>query len=84
MPLSHRGIHVLTCMQRFYLPDNSSELFPTRKGITLTLSEWQILKEHCDVMSSKAPELRDAVRCINREDHQNQLGALDCAECNPN
>ena len=51
-------------------------------SISLTQKEWNNL---CDLLHdiAKAMDLCDVVPCYLDEDHQNQLGMLKCAECNP-
>ena len=71
-------------VRKYWQPPEQENTVPTKKGITLKFSEFRKLVSSLDVINSHAPELADVVPCIQREDHQNQLGALMCLECNPN
>ena len=55
------------------------ELVPTKKGICL-----RHLKELLPEIGNALPELSVVVPCFLQSDHMNQLGALQCSECNPN
>jgi hypothetical protein len=78
-PENQRLIHI----RQYWKPVDSPEPIPTKKGITLSPSEWENI---CDVFT-KLPdivsELHDVKSCWAQDDHQNQLGALQCTECNP-
>ena len=60
------------------------ELVPTKKGICLRPSEYDRLKELLSEIGNALPELSAVVPCFLQSDHMNQLGALQCSECNPN
>ena len=60
------------------------ELVPTKKGICLRPSEYERLKELVPEIGNALPELSAVVPCFLQSDHMNQLGALQCSECNPN
>jgi len=68
-------------MRRFYLRDG--KLKPTREGVALRLSEWTDLCGLMQTISDARPKLGAAIPCYLAEDHQNQLGWLECIECNP-
>jgi hypothetical protein len=57
---------------------------PSRKGIFLSLQQWEKLKDCFTVMCDFVPELKSIVPCIMQDDHQNQMGYLQCSFCNPN
>ncbi|XP_046573532.1 uncharacterized protein LOC124281642 [Haliotis rubra] len=57
---------------------------PTAKGIMLSPDQWKKLRDCYDVMPDFVPELKDMVPCMAQEDHQNQMGYLQCSFCNPN
>ena len=59
-------------------------IVPTKKGLCLRPSEYQRLKEVIPSIGEAIPELSSVVPCVFRSDHANQLGFLQCAECNPN
>ena len=66
-------------LRRYWMPEGKSEAIPTKNGIYLPSAQWTALKEKlADLMISK-PELSIAESCF----HQNQLGMLDCHECDP-
>ena len=71
-------------IRRFWLPEGANDIKPTRKGISLTFKQFSELLRILDEINSYVPELSDVISCIEREDHQNQIGALQCQECNPN
>jgi len=71
-------------IRRFWLPEGSEEVRATREGIALGFEQWRKLMDAFDTVVSFVPELRDVTSCMLKEDHQNQLGALRCVECNPN
>lgn len=60
------------------------ELVPTKKGICLRPQEYDRLKELLPEIGNALPELNVVVPCFLQSDHMNQLGALQCSECNPN
>ena len=60
------------------LPKNSELLRPGSKGITLTFTQWEKL-----IVEAKNFDITIPNPCIMDDDHQNQLGALQCKECNP-
>ncbi|XP_041356360.1 uncharacterized protein LOC121373698 [Gigantopelta aegis] len=57
---------------------------PSRKGIFLSLQQWSKLKDCFEMMSDFVPELKSIVPCAMQDDHQNQMGFLQCSFCNPN
>ncbi|KAL5021594.1 hypothetical protein ScPMuIL_000749 [Solemya velum] len=59
----------------------SDEPRPTRKGVAMRLDRFKSVVE---LMPHLIPELEKTVPCYMRDDHQNQLGFLQCPECNPN
>ena len=60
------------------------EVIPTKKGSCLRPIEYSVLKELIPVIGTTLPELDGVVPCYMQSDHMNQLGALQCSECNPN
>ena len=60
------------------------ELVPTYKGICLRPSEYDRLKELLSEIGNVLPEMSAMVPCFLQSNHMNQLGALQCSECNPN
>jgi hypothetical protein len=70
--------------RKFWLPEGVDQAVPTRKGIALKIVEFKALLGALDDINEHIPELADVVPCSERDDHQNQLGALRCPECNPN
>ena len=60
------------------------ELVPTKKGLCLRSIEYSALKELVPQIGTTLPELDRVVPCYMQSDHMNQLGALQCSECNPN
>ena len=69
-------------IRQYWQPEK--EMVPTRKGICLRPEEYRQLKEHVRDIGQALPELDAVVPCYLQSDHMNQLGALQCLECNPN
>lgn len=69
-------------IRQFWKPEN--DVVPTRKGICLRPAEYSRLKELMPEIGRNLPELDAVVPCYLQSDHMNQLGALQCSECNPN
>ena len=73
-----------TCVdiRQYWTPEK--DVVPTRKGLCLRPLEYQRLKELLPLIGQALPELDAVVPCYLQSDHMNQLGALQCPECNPN
>lgn len=70
-------------IRQYWKPDKESDIVPTRKGLCLRPFEFSafealLVDENC------IPELKDVQCCSERDDHQNQMGILQCNICNPN
>ncbi|XP_046542364.1 uncharacterized protein LOC124252755 [Haliotis rubra] len=61
----------------------SGRVIPTNQCILLSLDQWEKLVDCVRVMSDFVPELKDRVPCMLQDDHQNQMGYLQCSFCNP-
>ena len=59
-------------------------MVPTKKGLYLRPLEYIAAKELVLVIRRALPELDRVVPCYVQSDHMNQLGALQCLECNQN
>lgn len=59
-------------------------LVPTKKGLCLRPAEYTRLKELLPEIGQTLPELDAVVPCFLQSDHMNQIGFLQCSECNPN
>ena len=70
-------------IRRYFLPPNAVKERPTRSGIALKLDEWDLLLLKIRELQECLPELKTAKPCYSRDDHANQLGYLNCIECNP-
>ena len=70
-------------IRQFWIPPNETELHPTRKGLVLTLPEWEDLVA-CMPTINNIPEVQNVNPCYLGNDHQNQMGMLTCLECSPN
>ena len=68
-------------IRQFWMPRD--ELVPTKKGLCLRPIEYSFLKEFVPQIGTTLPELDRVVPCYIQSDHMNQLGALQCSECNP-
>ena len=70
-------------IRQFWLPPGENDVVATRKGISISKKEFNKLAGLVEEVKRAAPELERVQQCLEREDHQNQLGALRCPECNP-
>lgn len=69
-------------IRHWWKPDDTTNPCPTKKGVILSKNKWKQLKDTMTVMRDFVPELNDAsIGCT--EDHENQMGMLQCPECNP-
>lgn len=71
-------------LRKWWIPDNSTAIAPTKKGICLRNAEWVNLTFHIGTINSYIPEMVEVTPCFQSECHQNQLGFYNCPECNPN
>ncbi|XP_033725412.1 uncharacterized protein LOC117315366 [Pecten maximus] len=73
-------------IRRWFMPDaKTRELKPTRAGVALSFEQWEKLKDCMTIMNEYIGDILDNVEfCEMGSDHQNQEGALQCFECNPN
>ena len=69
-------------IRQYWKPNE--EVVPTKKGICLRPKEYERLKELMPNIGKTLPELDGVIPCYLQSDHMNQLGALQCTECNPN
>ena len=53
----HPTIHV----RKYFVPNGEWTLFPTKKGVTLSLYEWQELKKIIPMFEEREPELRQLI-----------------------
>ncbi len=75
---SHRHIDI----RRFY-QDHTGNLCPTGDGLSLKLTEWQQLKDILPQIRDLIPNYDSILECSVTSSHQNQVGFLQCPECNP-
>ena len=68
-------------IRRFYKSDG--EIRPSPDGIALRLREWTELQTVGSKMMLDHPALDAVLPCYFDDDHQNQLGYLQCSECSP-
>jgi hypothetical protein len=59
----------------------NDHLRPSKEGIFLEQSQWDILKVCCTNMETFVPELKSTLPC--EQSHQNLEGAIMCSFCNP-
>jgi len=71
-------------IRHFWKPKDSDDVQPTRKGVVLKFEQFDNLKSAVQILPDFIPELRHCEPCWMGSDHQNQLGAIYCSECNPN
>ena len=74
-------------IRKYWVPDGSSDgsmsPVPTKLGLVLRLSEWDLLVESLEGVRNSHPDLTSAVPCNEGLDHLNQMGYFTCSECNP-
>ena len=76
------GFHCVD-IRKLFIPRGQTEIKATRAGLAIRLREWTNLKKIMADIDSAHPTLATAVPCFQHDDHMNQLGALQCSECNP-
>ena len=69
-------------IRQYWKPEE--DLIPTKKGLCLRSFEYTRLKECLFDIGQALPHLSAVVPCHLQSDHMNQLGMLQCPECNPN
>ena len=69
--------------RKFFVPVGEMEPKPTRRGIALRIREWEQMPQLVQKINDKNPELGTAFQCYLQDDHNNQMGALECRECHP-
>ena len=70
-------------VRRFCVPNGQTDVKPTRLGLAFRLPEWSAMKEIMEKIDATYTTLATAVPCILTESHMNQLGMINCHECNP-
>ena len=70
-------------IRKFFIPHGETEIRATRQGLAVRIREWTKLKMIMGAIDDAHPTLATSVPCFHRDDHMNQLGALQCSECNP-
>jgi len=66
-------------LRRYWIPEGQENEVPTRCGIFIPASQWPSLKRKLTELLATHPHLEEVDECF----HQNQLGMMDCRECNP-
>jgi len=70
--------------RKFFVPYGQTEIKASRKVVALRLmSEWSEMRKLVEAVNNTYPALGTALPCYLADDHQNQLGALQCRECYP-
>ena len=62
---------------------DGEEMKPGRKGICLHYAQWERFVNKFTEIHENLPENARESPCYLDDDHQNQLGALMCRDCNP-
>ena len=75
--------YAIVNLRSYFLPENSKEPQPTRRGICLTMSEWLNFLSVIDLMCAEVKELKDATPSLCEDDHENQMSFYNCSYCNP-
>jgi hypothetical protein len=73
----------LVDIRKWWLPDTSMDIHPTKKGISLQLGMWEEFKKTLPVLKRKLKKELDEVRYCEY-DHDNQMAMWQCHSCNPN
>ena len=76
---NHNVYHI----RAYYKPEDAKEPLPTRTGITLNNDEYKRLLGLYLELPETLPFLKNIEPCWARDDHNNQLGALQCSNCHP-
>jgi hypothetical protein len=63
--------------------EDDDNLKPTYQGLALRVLEWTKLVQTISQLKADFPALDAVQLCIEGLDHQNQIGWLNCPECNP-
>jgi len=69
--------------RKFFSLSDTDDIKPTRWGVALRLHEWWKFVDIIRHIDDANPTLAAAVPCYLGDDHLNQLGVLQCPECNP-
>ena len=70
-------------LRQYFVPSESREIHPTRKGIRLSVAEWNNLVSCVAEIRAVIPELESTQMCNEKADHYFHLETLKCRECNP-
>jgi len=70
-------------IRQYFIPKNERKQIPTKKGITLRHFEWNCLKSRMEDLTNLSPNLMNATPCGDDVSHSNQMGWMNCRECNP-
>jgi len=66
-------------IRKFFIPHGETKIRATRSGLAVRIREWTNLKTIMDAIDDAHPTLATSVPCFHRDDHMNQLGALQCS-----
>jgi len=66
-------------LRRYWMPEGTRDIVPTKNGIYLPSTQWIALKQKLNELLLLHPELTLAEQCF----HQNQMGQFGCSECDP-
>jgi len=88
---AHFGGNVYATVQTPYACVNirqwylENDVLKPGRGTSLRSAEWnELLRIDRELLDTVEPEIKTTLRCYEQLDHQNQEGAMDCCECNPN
>jgi hypothetical protein len=70
-------------IRKWWLPENATDITPTRKGISLPVKMWEEFKKTIPELKKVLKTELDNVRYCYL-DHDNQMAMLECRSCNPN
>ena len=66
-------------IRRYEVPEGWVSVAPTKEGICIPVSQWNLFKLNIDKLLTSHPELFAAKECF----HNNSLDVIDCRECLP-
>jgi len=71
-------------LRQFYQPFGKTGWKPTKTGIALRLSEWEMFKNVVvNLLQRNHPTVANFTPCFLNEDHTTVEGMQTCRECNP-
>jgi len=70
-------------IRKFFMPPDSMEEKPTRRGISLRLAEWKQLVICMPKIIDSDIDIGTALPCYLCDSHKNMMAIIECRECSP-